>query len=277
MITPKLGPFLGIPRSSWRIQTNNYCSLHCEFCCTMCHVPIHPESPYVDRRKKWEIKPRTIELLCERFKGIGERDPHRLAGGETTAMPLDLVEEIVEILYNHNRHVWLLTNGYDLMGLSQRCLDMLSHINLDDHGINREHILRCHKYLKENFKGRSGIVTTLVHEDWDCARKHPDNVRTEPCDGMMRSPTVSRGAIYPCCMSSHTDLMRYDMPSNKALKDAGWTFENPDIVETLRNWRTTLPEFVYHKCLTDCPRPHNDICGSAKITLKPNDVLWRQR
>ena len=273
----RLREFLGVKRSSLRIQTNNYCNLHCEHCCTMCHVPIHPDSEYVDRRTKWDVSLKTIELFCERFKGIGERNLHRLAGGETTAMPLDTVEELVEILYVHNRRMSLLTNGYDLLGLSRRCLDRIHDINLDDHGINHEHIMRCYKYLKENFDCVVGIITTLEHKDWDCARKHPENILTEPCDAMMRSPTMYREAIYPCCQSQHTDVMRKDMGSNKALKDAGWTVYNPDIVETLRNWRTTLPEYVLHKCLTDCPSPYGSICGKTRITLKPNDVIWRQR
>ena len=272
-----LGKFFGVQRSSWRIQTNNYCNLHCEYCCTMCHVPIRRDSKHMDRRDKWDVKPETIELLCERFKGIGETDPHRLAGGESTAMPLDTLEEIIEILYNHNRPVWLLTNGYDLMGLNQRCLNMITDINLDDHGINHEHVMTCIHYLKEKFNGTVGIVEALVHEDWNCARKHPDNITAEPCDGMMRSPTTYREAIYPCCLSMHTDVMREDMHSNTVLKDAGWTFHNPNIVNVLKNWRTTLPPYVHHKCLTDCPRPHTDICGGSVITLKPNDVIYRRQ
>ena len=243
----------------------------------MCHIPIHPDSEHMDRRDKWDVSTETIELLCERFKGIGEGEPHRLAGGEITAMPLDTLEEIVEILYNHDRPVWLLTNGYDLMGLSQRCLDMITDINLDNHGINHEHVLQCHKYLKNKFNRHHGTVNALIHEDWDCARKRVENITLEPCGAMMRSPTTYREAIYPCCLSQHTDVMRKDMKSNEILKSAGWTFRNPDIVEVLRNWRTTLPEYVYHKCLNDCPRPYGDICGTSKITLKPHDVILRKR
>lgn len=268
-----LKEFLGVPRSSWRFKINNYCNLHCEHCATLCHMPINPQSEYVDRRDKWEMSIKTIELFCERFKGIGEHDPHRFSGGEMTAMRLDKLEEMIEIFHNHGRTVWILTNGYNLMGLSLECLNRIGSIVLDDHGINHELIMRCHKYLKKVYKGSFTVLDIRYHWNWDNARQHSRNILQKPCGAMMRSPSVYRGVIYPCCMSMHTDGMRGDGEANRILREAGWTFYNPDIVETLGNWRTTLPKYVLEKCLTDCPRPHNGICGGKHITLKQNDVI----
>jgi len=253
---------------------NNYCNLHCEHCCTICHIPIHPDSEIMDRRDKWDESPDTFELFCERFKGIGEDDQHRLSGGELTAMNLSVVEEIIEILYNYGRKTYVLTNGYELMGMSVSSLNKIHTIVLDDHGINHELIESIMKYLKKTYKGKYEAIEVYKHWDWNCARQRTENIMKEPCNAMMRSPSVYRGVIYPCCMSQHTDLMRGDGAANAILKEAGWTFDNPDIVETLRNWRTTLPPYILDKCLTDCPRPYDGICGGSEITLKQNDVIW---
>lgn len=271
----KLCELLNVKRSAWRFKLNNYCTLNCELCATLCNVPISASAELADRRNKWDESPDTIELFCERFKGIGETDPHRLSGGEPTAMSLSVLEEIIEVLYNHGRRkIFILTNGYELMGLNLKTLNRVHSISLDDHGVNSDLIEKCVKYLKQFYTGKHEVIKVYKHWDWNCARQHPENVVKEPCKAMMRSPSVYRGAVYPCCMSMHTDGMRGDGEANRVLREAGWTFTNPDIVKTLRNWRTTLPPYILEKCLTDCPRPHDDVCGGADITLKQNDVIW---
>jgi len=190
-------------------------------------------------------------------------------------MSLDKLEEIIETFYSYGRkRISLLTNGYNIMGMEPKWLNKIEVINLDDHGINHEHIIKCYEYLKKAYKGKVQILEVLKHWNWDEARKHPRNILIKPCKAMMRSPSPYRGVIYPCCMSMHTDGMRKDMKGINALRSVGWTFHNPNVAETLRNWRTTLPKYILEKCLADCPRPYDDICRGKLITLKDNDVIY---
>ena len=66
--------------------------------------------------------------------------------------------------------------------------------------------------------------------------------------------------------------------NNTEIKDelfkAGWTIHNPKLVNTLRNWRETIPDYVIDQCENNCWRPHLDVGqGTTRITLKKNDVI----
>ena len=121
---------------------SNYCNLHCEKCSGTFNFPIDPDSPHVHRRTKWDMPVSDVELFCELFKGYGETDRHRLTGGEPTALPMEHLEEIIEVFSSYNRLISIITNGYNLMGISRDTINKIgiikqqnkqSHLNLLKH------------------------------------------------------------------------------------------------------------------------------------------------
>lgn len=272
-MTVPLNEFFGVKASGWRIMTNNYCPLNCEFCATLCDKPIDPDAEYPDRRDKWDTSLRDVRLLCRRFKGIDEGRLHRLAGGEPTAMPLGRLEAIIDTLHSHGRPVSMLTNGYNLMGMKHEYLNELRQIVLDDHGINHDHIMSCMRWLKKVYKGRALVMTVTHHYDFEMAMGHPLNLKDAPCRAIMRSPSLFREAIYPCCASYQVEMMEKTTRLNRELRRAGWSMRSADVVETLRNWRETLPEYFWELCFKRCFKPQDGVGTKKQITLKPNDVI----
>ena len=59
------------------------------------------------------------------------------------------------------------------------------------------------------------------------------------------------------------------------LEKAGWTLDNNNILETIKNWKNTLPKFVIDECLNNCWKPYMNKALSKKITLKKNDKVWK--
>ena len=58
------------------------------------------------------------------------------------------------------------------------------------------------------------------------------------------------------------------------LEQAGWTIQNEDIINTLKNWKITVPQYVLNQCLNHCWAPNHDIVGtSVSITKKKIDKI----
>ena len=255
---------------------NNYCNLHCEYCSGMFNLSMNPNSPYPDRQRKWEIPIGDVELFCDRFRGIGESNNHRLTGGEPTALPAEKFEEIVEIFTSNDRRVTLITNGYDLMGISKGCLNKIGTIFLNDHGINHDHIESCIRYLKPFYKGAiKREVNTYHYNLWE-AMKHPVN-KNKKCGMWMRLPTLLQGVIYPCCNMPLIGRVDRNPRIREEFIKAGWVLTNPKVVRVLRNWRKTVPRYAVDQCLNNCWQPKPQVGGRFDITSKPNDVIKRER
>lgn len=255
---------------------NNYCNLHCEHCSTLDDIPIRPDSPYPDRRKKWEMPLSTIERFCKRFEGIAEKTTHiRLFGGEFTALPIKKMEAIIETFHSYDRRMWLLTNGFNLLGLDKTHLNMMHNITLDDHGINHDHILNCMKHLKRVYKGKAHVIRMLYHWNLETAIKHELNYgkTCRPLSELVKGPTFYRGVIYQCCNGPSVEAFQKNIKMNVELRRAGWTLDNPDVLETLNNWKNTLPQYVLDQCRYSCWRPHFKVGEKKRITLKKNDVI----
>jgi len=61
------------------------------------------------------------------------------------------------------------------------------------------------------------------------------------------------------------DSERLDQKLASNLRDAGWNAYNPDLVETIRNWRDTLPGEAYRVCSVKCFK-HSSKTRWVKIT-----------
>jgi len=250
----------------------NYCNLHCEWCSTLSHIPIRKDSPYPTRRSKWEASTKKIRLFCECFKSHGEDDIHRLTGAEPTCMPVKKLEAIIDVFKSYDRRLWMITNGYNLMGLSREYINKFSGLTLDDHGINHDHINACRKYLDRFYKGYVEVIVEEKHWNLVEAMRHPSN-KGKHCQAMMRTPAVVDSIIYPCGNLFNIGQINRDIRIREELLKAGWTLENPKIIQKLRNWKQTIPRYVLDQCLNSSWRPNWKVGESVNITLKPNDVI----
>ena len=65
-------------------------------------------------------------------------------------------------------------------------------------------------------------------------------------------PTLWLDVIYPCCGMAQMEGWDNDMILRDSLREAGWTTKNPDLADTMRDWRRTIPAEVIKKCLFSC-------------------------
>jgi len=257
-------------------HVNNYCNLHCELCSDFSNIPINPDSPLIERRVKWEVPVEEVELFCKRFKGVGMDKPIHLTGGEPTAIPEDRFNEVMEVFHKHNRKVILLTNCYNIFGVSKHALNQTFMVKLDDHGINNSHILDSVKYLKTFYKGKIRHIKTLHHYDLAKTRQLEINKGGHCNRNTLRTKIevlIKQAVVYPCCAMASFDLYNNDKRMEEELTKAGWHLDNQNVIETIKNWKTTLPAYVLTQCRDACWWPHKQVLGKVKITLKPNDVI----
>lgn len=257
----------------WEITTNNYCNLHCEHCSNMCDIPLNSQNKNIFRRVKWEISLDDLALFCERFKGVGENNFHIFVGGETTAMPIEKIDEMIDCLYVYKRRIALITNGFNFLGLSKKTINKIDMIILGDHGINHKLIAECKNYVRSFYQGKIKMRSPAPHYNLEIARHHPIN-RGKQCNFMMRNPTLWGSTLYPCCAIPFVMVFNNNTLIRDELVKAGWTIHNKDVLNTLRNWRETLPKYVKGQCLNNCWRPQVNVGqGGTTITLKKNDVI----
>lgn len=256
---------------------NNYCNLHCELCTALCNLPFSKDSKWLDRRSKWEVNLDEVSLFCERFKGVDEHKSLILTGGEVTALPTKKLKDLIDILHRYNRKTVLLTNGFNVLGIGKPHLNKISQITLNDHGINHGHIMKCKKYLKTFYKGHIRHSFQKDHWDLDATRKLKRNIGVM-CHhrNTMRSRVeiiIRNYVVYPCCALTGIETYNNDMKMSEELRKAGWTLKNPDLLETIRNFKETIPDYVKDQCLNHCWWPHKRVLPKVRITRNRNDVI----
>ena len=148
---------------------------------------------------------------------------------------------------------------------------MIDKITLDDHGINHKHVLDCLKYLKDYYNGEVQHLKVMVHYDLEQAKTNKQKGRK--CKFWLVSPTMYKRVIYPCCTFPNIECFDKHTKISDVLRKAGWILDNPYIIETLLNWKETIPEYVTEQCYNNCWRPFTSSGKAYKITLKSNDVI----
>lgn len=256
-------------------HVNNYCNLHCEHCSDLCNMPLDKSSEWLERRVKWDVPLEEVELFCKRFEGIDLGKRVVLTGGEPTALPVEKLNAVIDVFYAHRRRVVLLTNGYNVFGVGKAQLRKCAIVKLDDHGINHEHIEDCIKYLKKI--GANPVhIYTLHHYDLGATRKLEINRGGHCHRSTLLSQvevTVKQGVVYPCCAMASFDNYNNDRRMHEELTMAGWSLENQKLLETIKNFKETLPAYVFEQCENSCWWPHKRILGKIKITKKQNDII----
>lgn len=251
----------------------NRCNLHCEQCITMCNRPLNPNSPHEILREYYEIPVSDVERFCQLFEGHGEGNYVRITGGEPTFLAEDKFTEIIEVLKKHGRRIWMITNGYGMLNLPDRVLKSIDRYTLDDHGINHEHMLKVAKRLKKLDVTNIRHLETRIHYDCITACDNPKN--RGKCKAIMQSPTIYKGTVYPCCRIPFIEIFRKEEETTRQLRKAGWTLDNGNLVETMKNWRNTIPKNPWTLCQEHCWKPHFTKYNPTPITLKPHDVIAR--
>lgn len=244
----------------WVVVTNNYCNLHCEACCTSCHLPL---GSTVFGDKRYDIP---IWELDQFLRMMPANQEIRLVGGETTCMPQYMVSAMIFLIRKHGHRSSLLTNGYALPELLE--VSKPDYVTLDDHGINHERVAECAESLESRGVPYE-VVETLVHFDLEDAAKYNDGVR---CDEWFTKPALYNRVIYPCCsmmlINGGSKHLRY------SLYEAGWTIDNPWWVQQFKE--SELPAMADEYCLKRCYMPKIWKGKPYNITLKHNDVLRKQ-
>lgn len=258
-------------------QVTNHCNLHCENCGAMSHLGIRKDSPCIWMRRLWEMEPSTAMLFCERFHGVGEADWHNLTGGEPTAMKLSHLEALIDVFHHYGRALTIRTNAYGLRCLPEEYVQKFARIWLDDHDINAGVVQETLIWLRTFYKGVARHQHIPSHHDWVAAWNAGKVHRTQPCGQWFRYLLVNpRGIVYPCCGMPGIVAIANEERIEAELRKAGWCLENRNLVETLKNWRKTVPSYIMETCLQRCYYPEYKRFPAARITLKENDVLRRE-
>ncbi|WP_187985023.1 radical SAM protein [Vibrio metschnikovii] len=262
-----------------RINATNICNLHCTHCDNDAHLPFSKNGELLHRRSQLISKVSDINAFCELMTGIGEADPHILTGGEITTLPVATIETYIDMLHSFGRKIGMRTNGYNICGISPKKLQMLDRIYLNDHGINREAIDSSREYLDKHFHGNLILEESLKHRDLRSIVKHGQGTIEQAlsCNHLLATLTLLPPVVLPCCNtwalmnSLNSDLMM------TALINAGWTIHNPNLKETLRNWRTTLPkEFLQTYCADSCYMTRSDTFPTYDIQKHPKDRVLKR-
>ena len=257
---------------------NNYCNLNCEFCFELCNIPFKKDSPWVERRRKWEVSIEDAKLFCERFKGVSNHKAVTLMGGEPTALPLEKLHAIIKIMSDYNRKVILFTNGYNLLSINKNLVKKCFQITLVDHGINHAHIMRCKEYLKTFYEGTVRRKLVLYHYDLDSIRKLEINKGKRCQTPIMKSNVeivVLKGVVYPCFAMTAIEKLNNTTKLSEELIGSGWFLKNPSLIRIIRDFKHTLPSHIMEQCLNNCSCPNDSAMPGKKITLKPHDAIMK--
>ena len=244
----------------WIVFVCNFCNLHCEECSAMCHKPLG--STWF-RRERWEID---VENYVKFLQGLPREGYHiRFTGGEPTAMNLDLLEELIKLTREYGQLPGMTTNGYGLLELSDEAFKQLAYVDLDDHGINSDHIAECLERIKQHDIEYRELKVTKHY----IMEEAIERSQGKTCSNWLRVPGLYQGRLYPCCNSMLNRKEGQDL--HQSLEDQGLTVDNPDWWKEYEalNWPITAVEH----CLYNCWLPGGNHAQRVPITLKKNDVI----
>lgn len=221
------------------IFLNRYCNLKCYSCAAMGMNPPSDETTLEE-----------IKAYLKNIEGYKPGATFMLTGGEPTAIDHGKLKTICDLVHDRGYTTALLTNGFKLIPTK-----WIDYIMLDKHGINDDDIAKWELHLKNEKREIYEFREKQWHMDIPYAMK--DNLTEGArCDAWMNSITLWKDVVYPCCNLMCVAWWHGDIDQDLAgsLRDAGWSAYNPDLVDTMINWRETLPGEVYRICMTKCWR-----------------------
>ncbi|MCQ8129472.1 hypothetical protein [Methylomonas rivi] len=260
-----------------RINATNKCNLHCDHCDVGCHLPISKSSPNIFRQAPFVAESHDIEKFCEAFVGVGEENLHLLQGGEITILPMKRITRYVEVLSAYGRKVGMRTNGYNVVGIPDNTLSKLSCIYLTTHGVNQQAIDTACEYLARNYHGKVVVDRVIDHRNMETLIKHGQGSVEQglKCNHLLATMTYIPPVIYPCCNSWSIMHNLNDAHVHNLLIAAGWSVNNPNVKETVANWKQTLPrEFFENLCADSCYLTNPlKVIPMHRIQPHPNDKI----
>lgn len=182
------------------------------------------------------------------IEGYNPKATFLLTGGEPTAIDHGKLEKICDLIHDQGHNIAIMTNGFRLTPT-----EWYDYVVLDRHGINDGDIAKWEHHLKQTKHENYEVLDTLWHIDIPYSLE--DNITEGArCRAWMNSITLWKDVIYPCCNIMHMAAWDGDFGKKLApsLRDAGWNVYNPDLVETIRNWRETLPGEAFRVCSIKC-------------------------
>lgn len=239
-----------IPDRRMNIFLNRYCNLDCFSCAALGMNPPPDETTTEE-----------IQAFLTNIEGYQPGTTFMLTGGEPTALDHKKLEKICNLIHEHGYKTAFLTNGYNLIPT-----DWIDYIILDKHGINDEDIAKWEEHLKQADRDIFDFREKQWHMDipYSMEGNLTEGAR---CSSWISSLTLWKDVVYPCCNIMCVAWWNEDIDQELAssLREAGWNAYNPDLTETTRNWRETLPGEVYRVCMTQCWR-HSSKTKWVKIT-----------
>lgn len=232
-------PIKFIPERRMNLFLNRYCNLSCYSCGAMGMNPPRDETSLEE-----------VQAFLTNIEGYQPGTTFMLTGGEPTAMDHGKLKKICDLIHEHGYKTALLTNGFRLIPT-----DWIDYVLLDKHGINDEEIAKWEAHLKDSDHETYEFREKQWHFDIPYAIK--DNL-TEGvrCGNWVNSVTLWKDVVYPCCNIMCVAWWDGDLDQDLAgsLRDAGWSVYNPDLADTIINWRDTLPGEAYRMCMIKCWR-----------------------
>lgn len=225
-----------IPKRRINIFLNRYCNLSCFSCAALGMDPPRDET--------------TLEEIIAFLQKMVYHDPGStvmLTGGEPTAIDHGKLKEICDEIHDHGFKTAMLTNGFKIAPV-----EWFDYIILDKHGINDADIKKWEKHLKAH--GRDIDYREKYHH-MDIPYSIEGNItKGARCNNWIHTLTLWRDVVYPCCniMCVAWWADDYNKILAPALRKNGWTVDNPELANTIRNWRETLPAEVYRICTLLC-------------------------
>ena len=195
-----------------------------------------------------------IQAYVKNIDGYFPESVFMLTGGEPTAIDHGKLEKICNFIHDRGHKTAILTNGFRLIPV-----EWIDYVVLDRHGINDDDIVKWKKHLKNANHENYDVFNTLWH--MDIAYSLKDNITMGArCGSWTNTITLWKDVVYPCCAHMHMavwDSEKLDQKLASNLRDSGWNAYNPDLVETIRNWRETLPGEAFRVCSIKCWKSAN--------------------
>jgi hypothetical protein len=257
-----------------RINVTNACNLHCDFCDHDAHLPFAGDGAKIYRRTPLVATPESIEQFCRVMAGVGEDERHVLQGGEITVLPVRLIVRYIDTLHAAGRCVGMRTNGYNLTGIPAASLNKLAFIYLNSHGANnQEAIDACHEHLKQHYRGQVILEENYHHRDLTAYLHHHRGTVEQglACSHLLATLTFQPPVVHPCCNSWALMNALNTTEMEERLIESGWTADNPNLRNTLADWRRTLPpQFLKSFCADSCYLTAPDDAYSPLYQIGPH-------
>lgn len=237
-----------LPRPRFIINMSNYCNLKCFSCSSLCDKPFN--NPYRDKPRIQSLE--NIENFARAIEGWEKERYVRLSGGEPMMCGADHLHKTADILHKYGRFVSLLTNCYRFEDVDPFRFDQ---VILDDHTpINKELLEKGVKRMERFRYDTWEVWDSTRHRDLELQRqgRKGDLSKGLRCLAWMDTIALWRDVVYPCCNMYYLEGWTRSDRISRALRKAGWTVENPELLNTLINWRETIPGEAIKTCLLSC-------------------------